>query len=309
LKFPGVLLFLAVLCSALASPTVAGGSGQAVPGAPQAARRVSPFGVPFPASRNPQDWQAWRERVRAQLEARRNTHARANASGTGSSGIIETIAGAAPFEKPVNALKAGFGQIYGISEDSNGNLYVASCDLGAVLKIDSSSNVTVFAGRPLGTGPLASNGDGGPATAARFTCPSGIAVDSAGSVYVSDIEEGTVRKVDANTGIIQTIAGIAGQRTYTGDGGPATAATLTNPEGLALDGAGSLFINDSTRIRRIDLATGTIQTVVGWNGDPATQPCTLTASSTCPALQTVPGPAALAAVPGHLYLLLDPDNY
>jgi hypothetical protein len=94
---------------------------------------ASPFGIPFPASRDPREWQVWHERVRAQLEAGRSTHARANASGTASSGIIETIAGAAPFQKPVNALKTGFGQIQGIAEDSSGNLYVASCDLGVVL--------------------------------------------------------------------------------------------------------------------------------------------------------------------------------
>ncbi len=234
---------------------------------------------------------------------------RPETSSAASGGIIETIAGAVPFQKPVNALKTGFGQIQGIAEDGNGNLYIASCDLGTVLKVDSSSNVTVFAGRPIGTGPLATSGDGGPAAAARFACPSGIAIDSAGSVYVSDIQQGTVRKIDAKTGIIHTIAGIAGQRTYTGDGGPATAATLTNAEGLALDGAGNLFINDVGVVREVNLATGIIQTVVGWNGYPGSQSCTLSASSTCPALQVPPGTAALAATPGRLYLLLDGGNY
>ena len=68
------------------------------------------------------------------LDARRSV--RPNAGGTASGGIIETIAGAAPFQKPVNALKTGFGWGLGIVEDGTGNLYVASCDLGVVLKID-----------------------------------------------------------------------------------------------------------------------------------------------------------------------------
>jgi hypothetical protein len=304
--FRGVLLFVAVLCSILPSAAI---EAAPVPGAPSASQATprqnpSPFGIPLPTSRDPLAWQAWRQRVRAVLEARRSPRTRANNASATGGGIIETIAGAAPFQKPVNALKTGFGQIQGIAEDGSGNLYIASCDLGTILKIDSSSNTTVFAGRPLGTGPLATLGDGGPATAARFACPSGIAIDSAGSVYVSDLEEGTVRKIDAKTGIIHTIAGVAGQRSYTGDGGPATAATLTNAEGLALDGAGNLFIDDVGFVREVNLATGVIQTVVGWNGDPASPPCTLSASSTCPARQAEIAAFALAAAPGRLYLAL-----
>jgi sugar lactone lactonase YvrE len=293
-----------VLCCALPSTALPAASapnaGQATPH-----RAVSPFGIPFPASHDPQAWQAWRQRVQVQLEARRTTRARESSAGATGGGIIETIAGAVPFQNPVHALKTGFGQIMGIAEDGSGNLYIASCDLGTVLKVDSSSTVTVVAGRPVGAGPLATSGDGGPATAARFACPSGIAVDSAGSVYVSDLEEGVVRKIDVKTGIIHTIAGIAGQRTYTGDGGPAIAATLTNAEGLALDGVGNLFINDVGVVRAVNLATGIIQTVVGWNGYPGSQPCILSATSTCPALQLAMGASSLAATPGRLYLLLD----
>ena len=145
MRLRGVLLFLAVFFSAFSSSAVAASSGQVVPGSRQAAPSVSPFGIPFPASRNQQEWQVWRQRVRMQLESRRSTRARANAAGTGSSGIIETIAGAAPFQKPVNALKTGCGQIQSIAEDTNGNLYVASCDLGVVLKVDLSSSSIAFA--------------------------------------------------------------------------------------------------------------------------------------------------------------------
>jgi sugar lactone lactonase YvrE len=299
--FRGVLLFLVGFFSALSS-AVAAPAGQVVPGSHQAPRvTASPFGIPFPASRNPQAWQEWHKRVRAQLEARRSTRARANASGTGSSGIIETIAGAAPFQKPVNSLKTGLGQIQGIAEDSNGNLYVASCDLGVVLKIDSASNTTVYAGQPLATGPAASTGDGGPATSARLVCPSGLALDTTGNLYVSDTELGTVRMVDAATGIIQTIAGTPGQRGYGGDGGAATAAMLDFPTGLALDGSGDLFIEDVQWIREVNLTTGLIQTIAG--GIPSPVPCPLSATTTCPATQVDFDAFGCSIVfaQGHLY--------
>ena len=101
--------------------------------------------------------------------------------------MIETLAGAAPFQQPVNALKTGFGnEVEALTEDLGGNLYVASCDLGVVLKIDSSSNTTVYAGTPLAVGPAVSTGDGVPAASARIGCPAGLALDSSNNLYISD---------------------------------------------------------------------------------------------------------------------------
>jgi sugar lactone lactonase YvrE len=301
--FRGVLLFVAVLCSALPSTALPAASVAAAPNARQATphRTASPFGIPFPDSRDPQAWQAWRERVRAELEARHSPRPRANNGGATAGGVIETIAGAAPFQKPVNALKTGFGQIQGIAEDSSGNLYVASCDLGVVLKVDSSSNTTVYAGQPLPTGPAISSGDGGPATSARFPCPAGLAVDNANNLYVTDIVAGTIRKIGAATGTIRTIAGIPGQLGHTGDGGPATSALLEYPSGLAFDGAGNLYIGDLEYVRKMNLASGVIQTVAGI-GNQVPQ-CWLTASSTCPASQvglTLLG-QSIAFANGRLY--------
>jgi hypothetical protein len=304
LKIRGVLLFLAVFCSVLASPAVAATSGQVVPGAQQAAPRVTanPFGIPFPASRDPQQRRAWQEHVRAQLEARRNTHVRANASGPSGSGIIETIAGAAPFQQPVNALKTGLGnEIEALTEESGGNLYVASCDLGVVLKIDPSSNTTVYAGTPLPVGPVLSAGDGGPASSARIGCPAGLALDSSNNLYISDAFSATVLEVDAATGIIQTIAGTPGQFGHGGDGGPGTSALLTYPTGLALDGQGNLFIEDEGYVWRLNLTTGVIQTFAG--SGLISNPCLPSATSVCPALQTnfyFSGPT-IAAHGGYLY--------
>jgi sugar lactone lactonase YvrE len=289
------LLLVAVFCFAF-SPVCPAAS---VPAAP-ASRVATPFGIPLPTSHDRAAWQQWRQQVQARIESRR-ARLRANAASGGSSGIIETLAGAAAFQKPVNALKTGFGQIQGIAEDGGGNLYVASCDLGVVLKVDPSSNTSVYAGQPLATGPAASAGDGGPATSARLVCPSALALDGTGNLYISDTDAGTVRVVDAATGVIQTIAGTPGQRGYGGDGGPATAATLDFPTGLALDGNGNLFIEDGEFIREVNLTTGLIQTIAG--GIPSPVPCPLSATTTCPATQVdydAFGPTIVFAQ-GHLY--------
>lgn len=288
-----ILLCLAVLYSALPAPAVTATSGQATATTSQTVHRAAPppLGIPLPASRDPQEWQAWRQQVRAELEARRGTHAGANAGGPSSSGIIETIAGAVPFQKPVNALATGFGRLQGIAEDGSGNLYIASCDLGVVLKVDSSSNTTVYAGQPLAPGPAVSSGDGGPATSARLSCPYDLVLDGAGDLYIADIQAGAVRVVDAATGIIQTIAG---------NGGPATAALLEGPTGLALDGMGNLFIADYEYVQELNLSTGIIQTIAGL--EPTGAQCALSASSTCPATQvnlSVYG--SMAVFQNHLY--------
>jgi sugar lactone lactonase YvrE len=276
-----------VLCCALSSTAAETASASPAPSVHQADRRATanPFGIPFPVGRDPQAWQAWRERVRAELEARDSSRTRANNADATGGGIIETIAGAVPFQKPVNALKTGFGWGLGIVEDGAGNLYVASCDLGVVLKVDPSSNTTVYAGQPLPVGPATSTGDGGPATSARLPCPSGLAIDTANNLYIADNEIGTVRVIDGTTGIIQTIAGKPRQFGHSGDGGPGTSALLEYPTGLALDGQGNLFIEDLYYVWRLNLSSGIIQTFAG-TGDVITTNCKATASVTCAALQT-----------------------
>jgi sugar lactone lactonase YvrE len=285
--FRGVLLFVAVLCSILPSAAIEAAS---VPGAPNASQATprqnpSPFGIPLPTSRDPLAWQEWRQQVRAELEARRSPRTRANNASATGGGVIETIAGAVPFQKPVNALKTGFGSAGNIAEDASGNLYVASCDLGVVLKIDNTSNTTVYAGQPLSIGPAVSTGDGGPATAARLPCPMGLAIDSQNNLYITDIFASTVRKVNGQTGIIQTIAGTPGQSGHSGDGGPGTSAFLEYPTGLALDGQGNLFIEDLDYLWRLNLSTGTMQTFAG-TGTGASHPCKPTDTMQCPALST-----------------------
>jgi hypothetical protein len=202
----------------------------------------------------------------------------------------------------VNALKTGFGnEVEALTEDSGGNLYVASCDLGVVLKIDSSSNTTVYAGTPLAVGPVVSTGDAGPATSARIGCPAGLALDASNNLYISDAFSATVREVDAATGTIHTIAGTPGQFGHAGDGGPGTSALLTYPTGLALDGQSNLFIEDQGYLWRLNLTSGVIQTFAG--ADRLSTPCVPSATITCPALQTsfyFQGPT-IAAHGGYLY--------
>lgn len=121
-------------------------------------------------------------------------------------------------------------------------------------------------------------GDGGPACQGRLNFPSAVAVDRFGNLYIADTMNHRVRKVDAATGVIRTVAG-TGQARYSGDGGPATLAALNEPTGLAVNDD-ALYIADQSnnRVRKIELATGVITTFAGdgtaaYSGDhvPATQ--------------------------------------
>jgi uncharacterized repeat protein (TIGR03803 family) len=124
-----------------------------------------------------------------------------------------------------------------------------------------------------GNGVQGYSGDGGPATSAKLFNPEGVAVDSAGNIYIAEWGDGRIRKVTASTGIITTVAG-DGTEGYSGDGGPATSAELAYPEEVAVDSAGNIYIADSfnNRIRKVTVSTGTISTVAGdgtygYNGD------------------------------------------
>lgn len=142
----------------------------------------------------------------------------------------------------------------------NGDLYITGQN--QILRIGGDGAATVVAGIN-GFGGFA--GDGGPATAAQFDELSGIAFDSAGSLYISDLQNKRIRKVTRD-GIIHTIAG-TGAANFTGDLGAATLATLNQPTGIAVDLAGNVYFGDSvnSRVRRID-ASGIISTYAG-NGN------------------------------------------
>jgi sugar lactone lactonase YvrE len=139
-------------------------------------------------------------------------------------------------------------------------IYVTDTGNNRIRMIDGSGNITTIAGN----GAASSSGDGGPAVAAGLNAPRGIAADTRGNLFFADNGSQRIRRIDAATGTIITVAG-TGVAGYAGDGGPATAALLSNPLGVAVDSAGDLFIADTAnyRIRRVDAVTGMITTVAG----------------------------------------------
>lgn len=113
-----------------------------------------------------------------------------------------------------------------------------------------------------GNGTYGYSGDGGLATSAELAGAISIFIDSANNIYISDHDKHCIRKVDANTGYINTIAG-NGTSGYSGDGGPATSAQLNYPNGITMDSIGNIYIVEGNNgcIRKVDATTGNISTV------------------------------------------------
>jgi len=148
--------------------------------------------------------------------------------------------------------------------DSHGNLFVAEAINHCVRRVDKDTAIITTVA---GTGSEGYSGDGGPATQATFNQPYSLQVDANGDVYIVDRLNAVIRRVDAATGIISTVAG-TGAPGYSGDGGPGASAQLREPNDCFLDGRGGLLIADiqDQRVRRLDLGTGVITTFAG-NGE------------------------------------------
>lgn len=118
-----------------------------------------------------------------------------------------------------------------------------------------------------GTGEKGYTGDGGPATTADMSEPFMCEFDRAGNLYIAEATNHCIRRLDAESGVITTVAG-SGALGYSGDGGPATDATMNQPYALQVDGNGDLFIVDrlNAAIRKVDAASGTISTLAGGPG-------------------------------------------
>lgn len=170
--------------------------------------------------------------------------------------IIDTVVGNFdPNGSPATTVPVG--RSWAAVADDSGNVYIAGWEVQMVFRVDTEGLVSVVAG----TGFRGYSGDGGPATSATLNFPFSVAVDGAGNVFIADTYNHVVRKVNP-AGIITTFAG--SWYGYGGDGGPATSARLANPVGLAVDGAGNLFIADLSnhRVRKVDTA-GIITTAAG----------------------------------------------
>ena len=190
------------------------------------------------------------------------------------SGVISTVAGRdvesvlPPSGNGGLATAAQLANPIGLAVDGSGDLFIAD-EISGVRFVDGSTGIiSAYAG----TGVAGFGGDGGPATSAQLFRPRSLAADAAGNLYISDESNNVIRRVDASTHIITTVAGntsiLSGSRPaqgYSGDGGLATVAQLSNPVGIYLDPVGNLYISDEGNevIRRVDAVTQIITTVAG----------------------------------------------
>lgn len=191
-----------------------------------------------------------------------------------NSGKIFTIAGngyASPGGYTGDGGQATTAELHypeGVALDGSGNIYISDVENSVVRKVNTNGVISTIAGLSFGY-----SGDGGPATAAEFEFPTGVAADGSGNVYITDNYNNRVRKVNAS-GIISTLAG-NGVQGETGDGGPATAAEISSPYGVTFDGAGNIYIAEGIKIRKVN-TSGIITTFAGGgssglgDGGPAT---------------------------------------
>lgn len=272
--------------SVVAGTGIQGFSGDNGPAA--AAALDSPAGLAVDASGNLFIADTHNQRIREVVAA---TGTIATIAGTGIRGYAGD--GGAAINATLNRPTA-------LAFDASGNLYLADTDNHRIRRIAPSGIISTVAG----TGVEGFSGDGGPATAAAIDSPNGLALDSAGNLYIADTRNGRVREVDATTGLIASIAGTGttggGIGNFSGDGSAASTATLARPSGLSMDAAGNLYLADreNHRIRRI-APSGVITTVAGdgvegFAGD--------SAPATAALLNT---PRSVAVSPGGLVTLAD----
>lgn len=211
------------------------------------------------------------------------------------SGIIITVAGSGPPGFSGDGGPATQAELFnpcGLALDAAGNLYIADTNNNRIRRVDSSDIIMTVAG----TGPPGFSGDGGSATQAQLNHPQHVAVDREGNIYVSDSFNKRVRKIGSSG----TITTVAGGGTGQEEGRPATEVELTDPEGLAVDDAGNLYIADDNRVWRVDRA-GLITTVAGGG---------LSLEDRIPATQAALGRLDDIAVngKGNLYIALPGQN-
>ncbi len=176
-------------------------------------------------------------------------------------GVVSTVAGAPGMTGSQDGTGAGamFNLPGGVAMDGGGNVFVADTGNSTIRKITSAGVVTTFAGSPTTRGSR-----DGVGTAAQFNQPVGLAIDPAGNLYVADTFNATIRKI-ASDGTVTTLAGTAGTR---GDAdGTGAAAQFNHPDGIAVDGAGNVYVADTFNdtVRKITPA-GVVSTLAGSAG-------------------------------------------
>ena len=179
-----------------------------------------------------------------------------------ATGDISTVAGGFTGDG-ASAAEARLNKPLDVCVDGAGNTYIADTGHCRVRKVDAATGaISTVAGN----GETGYSGDGGAATDARLNAPSGIRVDGSGNIYIGDTNNNRVRRVDAATGLISTVAGNGETGIFSvGDGGPATSGNLSSPVGVAVDSVGNLYIAEQGggRVRRVDAKTGVISALAG----------------------------------------------
>jgi trimeric autotransporter adhesin len=180
------------------------------------------------------------------------------------SGIMTIVAGSGSTELPDGSIgdngpakAAALSGVEGVSVDSQGRIYIPDQGHQRIRRVDATGTITTIAGN----GRQGSSGDGGPAVSASLKLgylsgSMSLVVDASGNIYFADTGNHKIRRIDGRSGIITTVAGI-GIQGFSGDGGTAKTAALSNPASLALDEAGNLYISDSEN-QRIRVIRGPI---------------------------------------------------
>jgi len=221
-----------------------------------------------------------------------------------TSGIISTVAGNGSIGNSGDggqATSAKLGNPVSVVFDAAGNMYIADQVNNIIRKVTTDGIISTIIGTYSSGGY---SGDGGQATAAQLYYPTGLAFDAVGNLYITDLFNHVVRKVNMSTGIITTIAGIGQTNGYSGDGGPATAATLYRPDGIDIDAQGNIYFAEQGNniIRKIN-TSGIISTIAGTGNNEYTGdggPATL-ATLNIPSGVTIDGA-------GNIYIA-DAGNY
>ncbi len=174
---------------------------------------------------------------------------------------INTVAGGGA--EPTVATSAYLPQPYAAVRDTAGNTYISVPTFNVVFKVTTGGTLSAYAGN----GIAGFSGDGGAATAAQLAAPEGLAIDANGNLFIADMFNERIRRVDGTTHIITTVAGSEDpfNGNFGGDNGPATNARLNGPHGVAVDANGNLFIADTNNgaIRKVTASTGNIGTIAG----------------------------------------------